>query len=73
LTSSPTPISRLPSLSKSSPPPVWPGSSEPRVAGISMISFSDAGSIDESAPTVKREMRLNQFSGSPLSLDCGDQ
>ena len=36
-------------MSKSSPPPVWPGSSEPRVAGISMISFSDAGSMSEFA------------------------
>ena len=37
---------------------MWPGSSEPRDAGTSMISFSDAGSMSLFASTVKRETRL---------------
>ena len=42
---------------------MWPGSSDPRVAGISMMTFSEAGSMSEFASTVKRETRLNQLAG----------
>ncbi len=50
---------------------MWPGSSAPRPAGTSMISFSEAGSMIPPVPTVKREMRLNQLAGSFSSADLG--
>ena len=51
---------------------MWPGSSGSRLAGTSMISFSDAGSMSELALTVKREMRLLKFAGSELFAESGE-
>ncbi|CPU64875.1 Uncharacterised protein [Mycobacteroides abscessus] len=64
------------SWSTSRPPPVWPGSSGRRPAGISRRTFSDAGSITvapgPSDDTVNRETRLKKFAGSESFALAGE-